>query len=680
RKGFVVAARVHPRAIAVLGALTLLPVVLWLTASPLGEHFSSLGDSLEGAGMILGIAGAAAFGLNLILGARLRIAQWLCGGLDSMYRAHRALGRIVLIALVIHVALLVGSHATESASEVLSVFRPTEDPTAFIGLVAFLGLVLGVVLTLRVRVTHEIFLWIQRALGFVFVVGAIHLFKTDDVQEAPALRIYFIILAVTAGAAFVYRSIFGAFMVKRHECRVITLTELRHGVIEITLSPIPGFEFTPGQFIFVNFASPTFTKQFNVLKISSDEIHLRPGNMRNQFHPFSLVSPPEANYLSILVKPLGDYTRRLRDLEVGATARVEGPYGQFSYRNVRGKRQVWIAGGIGITPFLSMARSLTPDDELDIDLYYGVRAETEAHFVGELRAIAQRIPGFNVTLVSEDSRGHVTAELIGETTADLADREILICGPPGMIDALRDQLRARGIGARRIHFERFAFGPPERAEARPSEAQEAVVPPPPAHKKRDLVRAGAIAALTLVAIGVAAFLIVNRPEAEAAAETPEVAEQASPSATGFPNDSESALLQHVPDNVQPSCDRWSYDSPPAGEEASVTCSAGAESVVYSQLDSTADMQAFFDQLRDAAGFSGTTTPADSGACRAKPAAYDYTIQNSDVGGQIVCYADAKAAWIDWSDARLNIVAFAWRTDFNQAALYEWWLNDSGPVE
>jgi predicted ferric reductase len=150
-------------------------------------------------------------------------------------------------------------------------------------------------------------------------------------------------------------------------------------------------------------------------------------------------------------------TRALRRLEVGAVAVVEGPYGSFSHQNVARARQVWIAGGIGVTPFLSMARGLGDHDRLAVDFYYCVEREQEAHFFDELRAIAARRPGFRVAVVPRDRHGFLSVERLAAENPDLRAADVLICGPPAMIESLRAQLSAAGVPAEQIHAEEFGF-------------------------------------------------------------------------------------------------------------------------------------------------------------------------------------------------------------------------------
>jgi predicted ferric reductase len=171
--------------------------------------------------------------------------------------------------------------------------------------------------------------------------------------------------------------------------------------------------------------------------------------------------------LRITVKGVGVYTRALRKLERGALAVVEGPYGEFSHRNVPNRDQIWIAGGIGITPFLSMARSLEDDEDLDADIYYAVETDEEALFLDELETLAARRDGLRVIPVVREKVGYLSAEKIEEASGDLATKDIMICGPPAMLENLQAQLLARGVSAERIHSEEFGFARRPASERRP---------------------------------------------------------------------------------------------------------------------------------------------------------------------------------------------------------------------
>jgi predicted ferric reductase len=256
-------------------------------------------------------------------------------------------------------------------------------------------------------------------------------------------------------AAFVYRSVLGSVLVRRRKYRVAAVNGLDEFVTEVVMEPRDRpLTYTPGQFLFVNFREP-FSEHF-------------PPFLRNQFHPFSMTSAPDEPRLRITFKAVGDYTRALRTLEPGTAAVVEGPYGSFSSRDLPNDRQVWVAGGIGVTPFLSMARSLNGDAPA-VDFYYCVEHEPEAHFVDEIRSIARQRENFRVAVVPRDREGFLNAERLAAENDDLASVDVLICGPPAMIESLRSQLIAYGLPGSQIHAEEFSFAKIGRPAAAPDD-------------------------------------------------------------------------------------------------------------------------------------------------------------------------------------------------------------------
>ena len=169
----------------------------------------------------------------------------------------------------------------------------------------------------------------------------------------------------------------------------------------------------------------------------------------------SATSTPD---LRFAIKDLGDYTHRIGAVAVGAAAVVEGPYGRFSHRFVTRRRQVWIAGGIGIAPFLAMAESLSGTPGYDIDLFYGFPDLSRAPYLDDLTQLAAGRPStFRVHPVDESVDGFLTVDRIRAVTGSLNDLDVLLCGPPAMMHTLHDKLREAGVSRTRIHFEVLAF-------------------------------------------------------------------------------------------------------------------------------------------------------------------------------------------------------------------------------
>jgi predicted ferric reductase/mono/diheme cytochrome c family protein len=445
----------------VLLVLCAVPLVLWARSAPLDSRFDGSFTALTSLAVLSAFAGTAAFALNLLLGARLRLVEALFGGLDRMYKAHRVNGQVAFALLLGHVMLILASRATVSTETALDLLGPGAGWTVFAGVLAFGAMTVAILLTLFARLGHEVFVYVQRAFGFIFLAATYHVFTTDGAaDESTALNVYMATLATFGVAAFAYRSLLADVLVRRRPYRVTAVNRLDEFVTEIVMEPeAEPLDFDPGQFVFVNFRSLALSEELRPFDVSvrRQVFSIRAGEVRNQFHPFSITSAPHERTLRITVKAVGDYTRALRRLEEGAEAVVEGPYGSFSHRDLPRRKQLWLAGGIGVTPFLSMARSLRYANEPAVDFYYCVEHADEAHFLDELHAVAARRDDFRVFLVPRDQVGFMTAERLAEESGDLAAREILICGPPAMIDNLRAQLIAHGVPGDRIHAEEFGF-------------------------------------------------------------------------------------------------------------------------------------------------------------------------------------------------------------------------------
>ena len=446
-----------------LGILYLVPVALWANSVPLETRFVDTSTALTSVGVACALAGVSAFALNLVLGARLHLVERLFGGLDKMYRAHRINGRIAFLLVLAHAIFILAGRASLSTDALLALFDVSTGAQVWIGIVALVAMAVSLFLTLYVRLAHEAFVYVQRSFGFIFIAASLHIFLTPGAKATSRpLTLYLLGLVACGIAAFTYRSLFGDLLVRRFPHTVAEVNALDDYVTEFVLRPKGRrLRFLPGQFVYVNFRSGGLRQQLHPLDVSTEGqsmvFAVRLGDISNQFHPFSITSSPTDPMLRITVKAVGDYTRAIRLLEAGADAVVEGPYGSFSYRRVANRRQVWLSGGIGLTPFLSMARSLQPEEPYEIDLYYCVENERETYFLEEFQAIDAVQPGLRVIPCIREHTGLITAERIAETSGDLATLDYLICGPPGMIVSLRAQLIEAGVPPAQVHAEEFSF-------------------------------------------------------------------------------------------------------------------------------------------------------------------------------------------------------------------------------
>lgn len=184
-------------------------------------------------------------------------------------------------------------------------------------------------------------------------------------------------------------------------------------------------------------------------------------------------SPMQREYVELTVRrePRGAVSRHVVDLlKVGDHVEVRGPVGKFTFNGSEADSIVLIAGGVGITPMMSITRYLTEQAWAgDIFLIYACRAPADFIFASELAVLQQVNPKLHMTVTMsrpegtawQGSRGRLTKDLLTESVPNLAARRIHLCGPPLMMEATKALLTALGVAPEQLKTE--AFGAPKPA-------------------------------------------------------------------------------------------------------------------------------------------------------------------------------------------------------------------------
>jgi predicted ferric reductase len=418
---------------ALLGAVALGNVVIWLGARPAGGPTGRFIGELCGAEAVL------LFSSSLVLTTLLPPIERAFDGLDRVAVWHRRAAVAGLVVLVGHLSLVTSP--------------PDPFATAFghaLGDVALAGLLFLSVWALApalraarwpgpirrlAQASYERWLGAHRLMGLFVAVAVAHGEIVDPVlHRSSTLRVVFSVVGATGIAAYLYRELIARFVVPTYEYRVGAVERLGETTVEVALQPVGRrLSFSPGQFVFVAFG----------------------GIDGWQRHPFSVSSAPDDGDLELTIKDLGDYTRDLlQALRPGVPAKLAGPFGTFDYRH-GGHNQVWIAGGVGITPFLSWIRSLDGDFDRDVDFYYSYAGADEALHRDEIVAAATAHPSFRTHLVSSDRDGLLTADAVMAAVPAGGEPWIYMCGPPGMMRSLATGFRRMGVPRRRMRWEDF---------------------------------------------------------------------------------------------------------------------------------------------------------------------------------------------------------------------------------
>jgi predicted ferric reductase len=173
-------------------------------------------------------------------------------------------------------------------------------------------------------------------------------------------------------------------------------------------------------------------------------------------HPFSLSAPPTAGRLRLTVKALGEGSGYLQEVAVGTWVIAEGPYGAMTAARRTHRNVLLIAGGVGITPMRALFETMPLLPGQDLTLLYRARSPEQLLFRGELDEIARR-RGARIHYLLGNDPDCLTAPALLGRVPDLCQRDVYLCGPPGMANAVRDSLREAGLPAESLHEERFAF-------------------------------------------------------------------------------------------------------------------------------------------------------------------------------------------------------------------------------
>jgi predicted ferric reductase len=173
-------------------------------------------------------------------------------------------------------------------------------------------------------------------------------------------------------------------------------------------------------------------------------------------HPFSLSSAWQNDgQLSFSIKGIGDYTRTLpQTLQSGDAVTIEGPYGCFDFRG-RAPAQIWIAGGIGIAPFIGQLQALAADKEHrhQGDLFYCTGAPDQG-FIAGLEALAEAAR-IRLHVLTTAEQGRLTPARVRQLVPDWQNRDVWFCGPARFGSELRHDLTEHGLPASDFHQELF---------------------------------------------------------------------------------------------------------------------------------------------------------------------------------------------------------------------------------
>lgn len=414
--------------------LSFLPVIILFLEKPSVINFITIYSTFTSLAKIAGLAGIGLMSFNVLLSSRNSFLDKLYGGLDTVYLVHHDKGKIAFIVLLLHPTFLSARLLEDSILAALLYILPSEDIAVNIGKIALILMSIAILISLYIKLEYEKLRKIHKTLGIYLLLGAVHSFLTgSDVSYLPILKIYVYGLVFVAILSYLNTSWFNNVLSKKFEYGIDKVDQLSDTITEIRLLPEKdNIEFKPGQFIFPQF----------------DQDGLK------ERHPFSITSSVKDNFLTLNIKKLGDFTDKIPTIKKGTKVKVEGPYGGFSYLK-GGYHQIWVAGGIGITPFLSMVDSIDFEGKYMIHIYHSIRDEGDKVLVDKMNEIIEPSENIIYDVIDTKTSPRITSDQILEQSKELENPDIFICGPINMIKDISSQFNAKKIPKEKIHTEYF---------------------------------------------------------------------------------------------------------------------------------------------------------------------------------------------------------------------------------
>jgi predicted ferric reductase len=413
-------------------ALVILNVAVWLVFPPVNDGRPNF--LRQYAGEIIGSNNIILMACSLFLSTRPKWAEKYFGGLDKMYMTHRHTGTAAFLLIFAHVLTVPITTTGWRLGNYLAV-------------IAFTGIISIVLITLAPRIPflnrltggdYEDWKKLKRFIGIFFILAFFHSLTVDALDARIAIT-WVMIFFIIGTVSYLYTEVFGGIFKKFLPYKVEAVKHPNNSSTEVTLrakkQAMP--KHRSGQFLFVRFP--------------------RDKDL-NESHPFTISSAPSEDDLRLTIKASGDFTRELfAQLKAGTDAILEGPYGMFNYKT-GGSRQIWIAGGIGLTPFLSFLRDMDGSLAHDVDLYYTVRHPEEAIFLEEIEAADQKNPRLKVYIRYSAKDGSLKIEdIVKNAGGDVRSHHVYMCGPLPMTMAFEKKFLELGVPKDNLHYEEFNF-------------------------------------------------------------------------------------------------------------------------------------------------------------------------------------------------------------------------------
>lgn len=431
--------------LSVISAVIALPSLTWIAASPAVPFWRQLS-------IVTGLVALSALVCAAVLPSRLRSLN-RAFGIESVVDAHRYLAAGSTVATLVHVACVI---ATDPAQLALLRLTDADGPAPRAAVASTLALVAVVVLPLLPgvrRISYNLWRWAHLVLGAVAVVFAfLHTWWRDNLIHDRLMLALLVGMCGLLLAVLGYRWIWRGLLDPTTEFVVTRVKPENPTVTTLALEACTGrhdpsrWRFEPGQFAWLRLRRSPIAEE----------------------HPFTIASSADDEHrIEFTVRHAGDFTEKLRGLIPGTPVWIDGPHGDFVPADRPDHGIVMIAGGVGITPMISMIRTAADrGDRRPYRLIVVASRPDDLLFRGELVDLRRHLDLEVIEVLRHPPEdwtgpiGGISAELLAtvlDRNRDPADFEYYLCGSPSLLADAYDALVELGVPDERIHTEQFDF-------------------------------------------------------------------------------------------------------------------------------------------------------------------------------------------------------------------------------
>ena len=282
--------------------------------------------------------------------------------------------------------------------------------------------------------------------------AVIHVFSIQPEARNGGFFYFLASIAALSIGFALWDKLIAPFALKKERGYILKSTkEVAPDIFELILKPQPEkliFEYSPGQFAYLKIKSDTFLYES---------------------HPFTIASSStDKEKLAFYVKGIGDWTKKLSNLPTETEAEIIGPFGKFSPFLFNGKTEklIFIAGGIGITPFIGLIRSLSNmENKIPVLLLWSSKTSKDFLQIDEFETLQKTYPEFQYKLFVSDEKPHgvfigsrINKDILSDHLSKFVPgTQAMVCGPPMMMKAVKTDLISIGFPKENIHYEDFSY-------------------------------------------------------------------------------------------------------------------------------------------------------------------------------------------------------------------------------